>query len=243
MITSYEPNDDTLKKFLGTNSIIPPDLTKVNQFTASNVVLYNNNQIIYKGITVNVSYNDFNRQMTVRVEADVQFKFFVYYTTEITKTPVVEKVKSSFAQKASQNRQKVVTVESKVKEHHQRIKELKDENKEKLDRQAILKTNITSLSTEIATLTKTIKDGHKELEKELNDEIASVQSIQKDELYLVGDKIIKIFQKNLLKSNIQEQFFAIDKFVEEESAKIKTWRDNFTASLDEVLNSEEESSS
>jgi len=214
------------RSFFDTNSLIPSDINKIKQFT-SNIVLYNNNICVTKNITVESNFSELTKQLRVKVTCDVPFKFYLYYTTEIKSTLVPTLLKRTFHDKIQNNKKKVAELENQINTAFNDIELLKAKDIEKRQRQTELRTLLTDLNIQIKNLIQTLNNSTDSFRDELNLQQKYLTSIRDTDLYSIGSKIQKIFNKNKLKSSINDQIVVINKFIEEELLKTKTYRENF----------------
>jgi len=227
LITRYEQNDDTMKAFFGNNSIIPMDFDKVRQFAGA-VVLYNSSNGINRNIAVDNSFTEGSRQLRVKAQcSDGQFKMFLFYCTDITRSLVPSLVKSTFNTKIQSNRKKTLDLETQITSALNEIEKLKANDTAKRSRQTELRTLMTELNIQITNYTNSLNSNTNSFNVELSNQHKYLGSIKSHELYTTGSRIQRIFNLNKLKSSINDQILAIDKFTNDETLKIKTSRENF----------------
>jgi len=214
------------RRFFGSSTIIPSDINKVKQF-ASNIVLYNNNICVTKNVNVESIYSDFTKQLRVKVTCDVPFKMYLYYTTEIARTVLPTLLKRSFMNKIQSNKTKAGALEDQVKNLFDEIEALKVKDVEKRRRQTELRTEQTELNIKIKTHIQILGKNTESFNQELATQQKYLAGVKSNELYVIGSRIQRIFNMNTLKSSVNEQIVIINKFIDEETLKIKTYRENF----------------
>lgn len=226
LVTQYEQSDTTLKSFFGTSTIIPEDIGKVKQF-AANIVLYNSAIGVKKGINFESSYFEATKQLRVKITGESQFKMYLYYTTDMSRTMVPTTLKKTFETKIQRNKKKAAELENQIVATGVAIEQLRTKDVEKRSRQAELRSQLTDLQLQIKNLSNILAATTDSFNQELATQQKFLNAIKEDELYSVGSRIQKIFNKHKLKSSINEQIVATNKFIDEETQKIKTYKENF----------------
>jgi len=86
LITRLEHDDETLRKYLNIDDLIPGNLDIINKLT-NEIVLYNNRNY-YGNIHVKSEYSPQEKRMIIDVRCDIPFKILFYYTKNLKKIQV-----------------------------------------------------------------------------------------------------------------------------------------------------------
>lgn len=215
MITRFEEDDKTLKKFFGTNnSIIPLDIGTVRRFNSPNFVLFNNN-CLSESLTIRVEYEEKIKLMHLVVNCNFKFKVFLYYTTQICETLIPIGLKKSFVETIESLKKEIMTVELTLKQKQDEIQALKSKKENSLETLKSLKVELKNLENqetkqnhEMAKLKEKWIESIKEYQDFLN-------SVSKTEEYCISRRIMSIFSEcNLKTYSIEKSLRDIDNFVE-----------------------------
>jgi len=189
-------------------------------------VLYNNHTIS-NNVHVESTYSEVTKQLRVKVTCDGPFKMYLYYTTEMSRTIVPGLLKRSFHDKIQSNKYKAQALEDQINTAFNEIEALRAKDIEKRNRQTELRTLQTDLNIQIKSSSQSLAGNTDTFNQELTLQLKNLSAVKDNELYMIGSKIQKIFNTNKLNSSINEQILAINKYIDEEALKIKTFRENF----------------
>lgn len=214
LITKHETNDSTLRTYLNTGSIIPDDIKKIKQFQ-SDLVLYNNNTCLRHGITVDPKYDEHSKELSIYVKCDVPFKFYFYYTQEMNQSLVFEKTKRHFTNIINFNENKANHITKQIEQNIHEINtiKLKDAG-ERVKREELLYKQ-TDLNNKIKEYEQKLEDANKLINETCDKHVRYLSNIKNTDLYVTANKILRIFNSNQLKSDVNEKITYINKYVEE----------------------------
>jgi len=156
---------------------------------------------------------------------------YIFHTTEMPKTALPHTLKRTFREKIQFNKNKAAELEGQMTSAQNDIDALRKKDIDKRNRQTELRNIQTDLDIQMKGLAQTLASSTDTFNQLFVAQAKFLNAITSQELYTIGSKIQKIFNKNSLKSSINEQIVLIDKYIADELAKIKTYKDNLLTLL------------
>lgn len=225
LITRYEKNDDTLKTYLKTGGIIPDDIKKIKNFSGD-IVLYNNNTSFNSYIEVKSNYDDSTKQLKISAKCNIPFKMYLYYTQELNNSLIFDKSKQHFQTKVTYNEKRSTDLMKQIEQNVNEIELLKLKDIDKRNKKNDIMIKHAECELKIKELQQNLNQMNITINDTLDKQGNVINVIKNNELYVTANKILKIFNKNHLRSSINDQVSKINKFCDESLLKFNNFRES-----------------
>lgn len=217
LVTKFEQDDQSMKKFFGMEHIIPKDIETVRKFCeSSDLVLYDNrtsrNKNFFITITNQISSNS---TLQLKVSFNSKFKIFFFSTSTLKETIIATSMKTSFHEKIDPIKGEIEELNQKILEFQQTIQNSELEGTRRMENQNDLKTNlIPNLESMLKTKQKELETLNQKMDETKQRQNDLLESIKKSKEYVIAGEFLKIFKKFEFKSNQMEiAFNEINSFI------------------------------